>query len=391
MFRFYTAGESHGPCLMAFLEGLPSGLPVDPGDINQELHRRQLGYGRGGRMKIETDRIEILSGVRHGRTLGSPIALRIENKDWPTWKEVMAAEPVATIKSPRTLTRPRPGHADLAGALKYHAVDMRDILERASARETAARVAVGALAKRFLRAFDIEVYSHVVAIGSVSVIGESIEDLSPADLRARAEGSDVRCVDPEKATAMRAAIDRAKETGDTVGGVVEIVATGVPPGLGSHTQWDRKLDGRMAQALMSVQAVKGVEIGDGVSAAGQWGSQVHDEIFYDPERRAFYRKTNRAGGLEGGITNGSDLRLRAFIKPISTLRRPLQSVDFITKESSLAAFERSDICMVPAAGVVGEAMAALVLAEAMLEKFGGDSIGETRRNVKGYMAALTEL
>ncbi|MBI1746832.1 MAG: chorismate synthase [Acidobacteria bacterium] len=390
MFRFYTAGESHGQCLVAIVEGLPGGMAVDQSAINHEMRRRQLGYGRGARMKIESDVVEILSGVRDGRSLGSPMALRIENKDWENWQGIMAVERNETVQNLRAVTRPRPGHADLAGALKYHTHDMRDILERASARETAARVAVGALAKLFLREFGIEVYSHVIAIGPVAVSDDQMASLSLIELQARAEGSIVRCADPQKSAAMKDVIDQAKANGDTVGGVFEVIAHGLPAGLGSHTQWDRKLDGRLAQALMSIPAIKAVAIGDGIGTAALPGSQVHDEIFYDSGQQAFYRNTNRAGGLEGGITNGCDLRLRGFVKPISTLRRALQSVDVISKAPSPAAFERSDICVVPAAGVVGEAMVSLVLTEAMLEKFGGDSIAETRRNADAYLATVRQ-
>jgi chorismate synthase len=386
MFRFNTAGESHGRALVAVVEGLPAGLAVDAEEINRELERRQRGYGRGGRMKIERDRAEILSGVRHGLTLGSPVALTIENKDWKNWSDVMAAEPreMAAEKS-RRVKRPRPGHADLAGGLKFGARDLRDILERASARETAARVACGALAKQLLAVFGIEIRSHVVQLGGLpaqplKVGWESIAAI-PDD-------APLRCADPEAQSAMVALIDEKRREGDTLGGVFEVVARGVVAGLGSHTSWDAKLDGRLARSLMSIPAVKAVSIGAGVEAATLPGSSVHDEIDYDAEGRAFTRPTNRAGGLEGGITNGEELRVRGFLKPISTLRRPLRSVDIDTKGEEQAAFERSDVTAVPAAGVIGEAMLALVIAEAMREKFGGDHIAEMQRNFEAYREQL---
>jgi chorismate synthase len=386
MFRFTTAGESHGRALVAVVEGLPAGLVVDVELINRELERRQWGYGRGGRMKIERDRAEILSGVRHGRTLGSPVALLIENKDWANWTDVMATEarelaPDAT----RRVKRPRPGHADLAGGLKFGARDLRDVLERASARETAARVACGALAKQLLAVFDVEMRSHVVQLGGVP---ERPLDIDWAEIANIPADAPLRCADADAQTRMCALIDEARRAGDTLGGIFEVVARNVVAGLGAHTAWDTKLDGRLAQSLMSIPAVKAVSIGAGVEAVGLPGSQVHDEIAYDDAAHAFTRPTNRAGGLEGGITNGAELRVRGFLKPISTLRKPLRSVDIDTKQEEAAAFERSDVTAVPAAGVIGEAMVALVLAQAMREKFGGDSLAEMRRNFDGYCEQL---
>ena len=386
MLRFTTAGESHGRALVAILEGLPAGLPVAVESINRELERRQWGYGRGGRMKIERDHADILSGVRHGHTLGSPVALLIENKDWANWTDVMAAEArdVAPDKA-RRVKRPRPGHADLAGGQKFGARDLRDVLERASARETAARTACGALAKQLLAAFDVEIRSHVIQLGGVP---ERPLEVSWAEIAAIADDAPLRCADPQAQARMVALIDETKRAGDTLGGVFEVVARNVVAGLGAHTSWDTKLDGRLAQALMSIPAVKAVSVGAGVEAVALPGSQVHDEIFYDDAARAYVRPTNRAGGLEGGITNGAELRVRGFLKPISTLRKPLRSVDIDTKQAEAAAFERSDVTAVPAAGVIGEAMVALVLAQAMREKFGGDSLTEMRRNFDGYREQL---
>jgi chorismate synthase len=388
MFRFNTAGESHGRALVAVVEGLPAGLRVDAEAIDRELERRQWGYGRGGRMKIERDRAQILSGIRHGLTLGSPVALLIENKDWANWSDVMAAEPreLPDEKS-RRVRRPRPGHADLAGGLKYGARDLRDILERASARETAARVACGALARLLLAEFGVELRSHVVQLGGVPASPLAVEW---ANIDAVPEDAPLRCADAEVQKEMVALVDEAKRAGDTLGGVFEVVARGVVPGLGAHTSWDAKLDGRLAQALMSIPAVKAVAIGEGVGAAALPGSRVHDEIEYDDEARAFRRPTNRAGGLEGGITNGEELRARGYLKPISTLRKPLRSVDLDTKQGESAAFERSDVTAVPAAGVIGEAMVALTLAAAMREKFGGDHLTEMRRNFDAYREQLRE-
>jgi chorismate synthase len=389
MFRFTTAGESHGRALVAIVEGLPAGVPVEAGLINRELERRQWGYGRGGRMKIEQDRAEILSGVRHGLTLGSPVALMIENKDWKNWTEVMSAEAQGEIAPERSrrVKRPRPGHADLAGGLKYGARDLRDVLERASARETAARVACGALAKQLLAAFGVEILSHVVALGGVPAAPLRLQW---DEIAAIPEDAPLRCGDADAQARMVALVDEKRCEGDTLGGVFEVVARGVVAGLGAHTSWGEKLDGQLAQGLMSIPAVKAVAVGAGVEASALAGSAVHDEIDYDREARAFTRPTNRAGGLEGGITNGEELRVQGFLKPISTLRRALRSVDIDTKEEEAAAFERSDVTAVPAAGVIGEAMVALVLARAMREKFGGDSLSEMRRNFDGYRAQLRD-
>ncbi len=386
MFRFTTAGESHGRALIAIVEGVPAGLTIDGEAINRELERRQWGYGRGGRMKIERDRAEILSGVRHGKSLGSPVALLIENKDWANWMEVMSVESLdAPPEKSRRVSRPRPGHADLAGGQKYGARDLRDILERASARETAARVACGALAKQLLAAFNVEIRSHVVQLGGVpdaplEVEWEKIRDIP--------EDAPLRCADAETQARMVTLVDEKKREGDTLGGVFEVVARGLVAGLGSHTSWEDKLDGQLARSVMSIPAVKAVSLGAGVEAASLPGSRVHDEIAYDEASRKFSRPSNRAGGLEGGITNGEELRVRGFLKPISTLRRPLRSVDIDTKQEEAAAFERSDVTAVPAAGVIGEAMVALTLARAMREKFGGDSIAEMRRNFDGYLEQL---
>jgi chorismate synthase len=389
MLRFETAGESHGECLVATLTGLPAGIPISIAEINRELWRRQQGYGRGGRMKIEADRARIAAGVRHSVTIGSPVAVIIENRDWANWTEALPVEAAPdSEEKKKAVTRPRPGHADLAGALKYGFHDARYVLERASARETAARVALGAIAKAFLRQFGIEVLSHVIAVGPVRVerpvAWEEIAALS------RREEVLLGCVDAEAEARMKEVVDQALRTGDTVGGVFEVVAHGVPPGLGAHITWDARLDGRLAQAMVSIQAVKGVEIGRAEEGAASFGSHVQDTIHYDAGARRFTRGSNRAGGLEGGITNGQDVVVRGFLKPISTLRRPLESVDFVTREPSLAAYERSDVCVAPAAGVAGEAMAALVLAQAFLEKFGGDSLGETRRNFDGYIEQVRQ-
>lgn len=386
MLRFTTAGESHGRALVAIVEGLPAGLPVDQELIDRELRRRQLGYGRGGRMKIEKDHAEILSGVRHGLTLGSPLALMIENKDWSNWTDVMAVDPrdIAPEKS-RRLKRPRPGHADLAGGLKYDARDLRNILERASARETAARVACGALAKQLLAVFAIEVRSHVIQLGGIP---EMPLELSWAEIAAVPDDAPLHCADSEAQQKMIELIDHKRGEGDTLGGIFEVAARGVVPGLGSHTSWNMKLDGRLAQAVMSIPAVKAVAIGAGAEASSLPGSEVHDEIAYNAETKEFIRETNRAGGLEGGITNGEEIRVRGHLKPLSTLRRALRSVDIDTKEAESAGFERTDTTAVPAAGVIGESMVALVLAEAMREKFGGDSLGEMKRNFEGYREQL---
>ena len=389
MLKFYTAGESHGQALLAFVSGLPASLPVDLSFINHELHRRQLGYGRGGRQKIEKDRADIFAGVRHGQTIGAPIALRIENRDWANWEKILPVEATAeSAGKERKLLAPRPGHADLAGSQKFNFHDARYVLERASARETAARVAAGAFAKLLLREFGTEIASHTIQVGHVrlerAATWEEIQAVS-ADL-----DSPLRCVDAVTQEKMKAEVDAALKAGNTVGGIFEIVAHNVPVGLGSHAQWDEKLDGRLAQALMSVQAVKAVEIGAGVAAAGSYGSEVQDEIFYEKAARRFRRSTNRAGGLEGGITNGEDVVIRGYLKPISTLRQALQTADMVTKEPVSAAYERSDWCVVPAGAVAGEAMIALVLADAFLQKFGGDSLSEMRRNFDNYVRQIED-
>ncbi len=367
------------------LAGLPAGLQIDFEYVNRELKRRQGGYGRGGRMKIEADTAQFLAGVRHGQTIGSPIAILISNRDWENWKDAMAVEdrPESRAKH-KPVSAPRPGHADLAGCLKYNFREARYVLERASARETAARVAVGALAKLFLKCFGVEVASHVVALGNVKLADEEVPFEAVLALRDREEVM-LACVEPATEMRMKQEVDRATENRDTVGGTFEVIARGLPPGLGSCAQWDERLDGQLAQAVMSIQAVKAVEIGSGIAGAADVGSKVHDEIGYDRPTARFTRKTNRAGGLEGGITNGQDLVVRGYLKPISTLRRPLESVDLETKEPVKAAYERSDICVLPAGGVVGESMIALILARALLEKFGGDSMAETRRNYDAYL------
>ncbi len=399
--KLITAGESHGKALVGIIEKIPSGLAVAAADIDRELKRRQLGYGRGGRMKIEMDRAQIISGVRWGKTLGSPIALLIENKDWKNWLEGMSVESLHE-GSIAPVTRPRPGHADLGGALKFNQRDIRNVLERSSARETAIKVALGAIAKKFLSAFSIDIGSYVTQIGSVSIsdmVLKEFRDAFPANsFPEKIDASPVRCPDEETARAMMALIDKAAQTGDTLGGRFEVLATGLPVGLGSHIQWDRRLDGILAQAFMGIQAVKGVEIGDGFTYADKFGSEVMDEIFYKadgvPKKSAdlsgcmdigFFRRTNHAGGIEGGITNGMPVIIKAVMKPIPTLRKPLRSVDIMTKEPFEAAYERSDTCAVPAAAVIGEAMAALVIADALLEKFGGDSLDETKRNYDSYV------
>jgi len=440
-FKFTTAGESHGKALVAVVEGLPAGLSIDIAAINHELWRRQQGYGRGGRMKIETDEVQVLSGVRHGKALGSPVALMIENRDFVHWTDVMSAEPIETEpKNPRLVTRPRPGHADLAGGQKFGARDLRNILERSSARETTSRVAAGAIAKQLLAEFGIEIRSHVVKLGNIP---ETPLEKTWNEICAIADDSPLNCADAKAQSAMIELIDTTKENGDTLGGIFEVVARGVVTGLGSSFSWDEKLDGRIAQAFMSIHAVKAVEIGSGVENASRPGSEVHDEIFVNAERgvrdaeasnaqretrnaeseepapdistprfpnsressshtnsafrvphsalgSAFTRRTNRAGGLEGGITNGEELRVRGYLKPISTLKKPLRSVDINSKEASEAAYERSDVTVVPAAGVIGEAMLAIVIANAMREKFGGDSIDEMKRNAENYLKHLAE-
>ena len=390
MLRFLTAGESHGRALVVVVEGVPAGLEVAADDITGELARRRLGYGRGPRMRFEQDDLTLVGGVRHGRTLGSPIAIEIANTEWERnpdkWGKELSPH-AADGPTTAPLTQPRPGHADLAGMQKYGFTDARDVLERASARETAARVACGALAKQLLAAFDAEIRSHVIQLGGVPDTPLTVDWDA---INAIPDDAPLRCADVESQQRMVELIDETKRAGDTLGGIFEVVAHGLVPGLGSHTSWDSKLDGRLAQAVMSIPAVKAVALGAGVEATGLPGSQVHDEIFYDNQLQEFVRHTNRAGGLEGGVTNGAELRVRGFLKPISTLRRPLRSVDIDTKEEEAAAFERSDVTAVPAAGVIGEGMIALVLADAMVEKFGGDSLGEMRRNFDGYWRQLHE-
>ena len=392
MLRWITAGESHGPAIVAVLDGMPSGVEVTTAVVARDLVRRRLGYGRGARMSFEADELELTGGVRHGRTMGGPVAVRIGNTEWPKWQTVMAADPVpadvlASQARNAPLTRPRPGHADLAGMQKYDVDDARLVLERASARETAARVALGAVARAFLRqALGVEVLSHVVSIGSVTAPAGVIP--RPDD-RDRVDASPVRCADKAAEADMIAEIDATRRAGDTLGGVVEVVAYGLPPGLGSHAQGDRRLDARLAAALMSIQAIKGVEMGDGFELARSRGSQAHDEIVRDRDG-AIRRVTGRSGGTEGGMTTGELLRVRAAMKPISTVPRALSTVDTATGESAVAINQRSDVCAVPAAGVVAEAMVALVLAQAALEKFGGDSLAETRRNAEAYLARLRE-
>lgn len=389
MLRWLTAGESHGPSLTAVLDGLPAGIEITSAEIGRDLARRRLGYGRGARMAFEQDVVTVTGGVRHGVTLGSPVAIIVGNSEWPKWETVMAADPVdpellAAQARNAPLTRPRPGHADLAGMQKYGHTDARPILERASARETAARVAVGAVAKALLKqGLGIEIVSHVVELGSVAAKPGLVPVPGDAD---RIDADPLRCLDPEASAAMVAEVDAAKKDADTLGGIVEVLAYGVPPGLGSHTQWDRKLDARLATALMSIQAIKGVEIGDAWTQARSRGSVAHDEIYPGPD--GVTRATDRAGGLEGGITNGQPLRVRAAMKPISSLNRALSTVDVTTGEPATAINQRSDVCAVPAAAVVAEAMVALVLAEAAVEKFGGDSVAEIRRNLAGYLDNL---
>lgn len=381
--RFLTAGESHGPALTVILEGLPAGLVVSTDRVNARLKKRQGGYGRGPRMLIESDVIEWSSGLRFGQTTGAPLSFRILNRDWENWKETLAHE--GAPAPDRTVERPRPGHADLAGGIKYDRKDLRDVLERASARETASRVAVGAICSEMLATLGIAVLGHVRSIGCVE---------GPAMVRGLAhalevvEASDLRCLDPEAEAKMRAEIERATEAKDTLGGTIEIVAEGLMPGLGTHIQWDKRLDGLLAQAIMSIPAVKGVEIGLGFDAARMRGSEVHDPILYDEALKLFVRSSNRAGGIEAGMSNGESLVVRAALKPLSTLRDPLPSIDVRTKESAPASIERSDVCVVPSASIVGEAMVAIVLARAVLEKFGSDSIQELMRNVAGYRAQI---
>ncbi|MFC4857456.1 chorismate synthase [Actinophytocola glycyrrhizae] len=391
MLRWITAGESHGPALVAVLEGMVAGVEVTTTDLNKQLARRRLGFGRSPRMGFETDRVDFLGGVRHGLTQGGPVAVRIDNAEWPKWEKVMSADPVAAdelagLARNEPLTRPRPGHADLAGMQKFGFDDARPVLERASARETAARTVLGTVARQFLRQLlGVEIISHVVSIGGADAPEGPLP--GPGDLDAIDE-SPVRAFDPAGTEAMVAEIEAVKEAGDTVGGVIEVIAYGLPPGLGSHVHWDRRLDARLAAALMGVQAMKGVEIGDGFTTARRWGSKAHDEM--DSAHPGVTRRTNRAGGLEGGITNGEPLRARVAMKPISTVPRALSTIDTATGEPAVAIHQRSDVCAVPRAGVVLESVVGLVLAEAALEKFGGDSIAETRRNADSYLKALQE-
>ncbi len=381
MLRYLNGGESHGKYLVAVLEGVPAGLPLTPDMINHDLARRQKGYGRGGRMRVEEDRVEFACGVRKGQTIGNPIGLLIANKDWENWKDVMAVEP-GPVPPEKVVTRPRPGHADLVGAIKYGHRDVRNVLEKASARETAIRVAIGGVAKALLSHFGMRVISYTVEIGGIAA--KRCDD--PVEAYERAEASDVRSPDPEAGAKMVEQIRTAKHRGDTLGGVFEVIVTNPPIGLGSYAQWDRRLSARLAMAAMSIQAMKGVEIGMGFEAARRFGSEVHDEIYYDHTRREFVRKTNNAGGLEGGITNGQPIVIRVAMKPISTLYSPKKSVDIVTKEPFDATVERSDICTVPAAGVVGEAVVAFEMANALIEKFGGDSLEEMKRNFAAYQA-----
>ena len=390
MLRVLTAGESHGPELVAFMEGLPAGVPISRAAIQQDLARRKLGYGRGSRMKFEEDELTISAGVRHGLSIGSPIALRVGNTEWPKWTEVMSAEPVEFTDRSRgrgaALTRPRPGHADLVGMQKYGFDEARPILERASARETAARVALGAIARSFLGELGIRLVSHTLSIGPVRVPdGAALP--TPDDVDAL-DADPLRCFDAATSAAMVAEVDDAKKDGDTLGGIVEVLAYGVPPGLGSHVQWDRRLDGRLAQALMSIQAIKGVEVGDGFETTRRRGSAAHDELF--AADGGITRASDRAGGTEGGMSTGTVLRVRAGMKPIATVPHALRTIDVSTGEAATAHPQRSDVCAVPAAGVVAEAMVAIVLAEAVLEKFGGDALVETRRNLESYLAAIPE-
>jgi chorismate synthase len=391
MLRITTAGESHGPALVSILEGMVAGLPLLAADVDVELARRQQGYGRGRRMKIESDHIEFLSGVRAGQTLGSPIAMTIQNRDWKNWQEIMDPAPrEGDSDRKRVVTRPRPGHVDLSGMLKYDRDDARDVLERASARETTARVAAGAICRKFLREFDITIGSHIIHLGGVDAKRPA---KLPGDLNAAADQSQLRTLDADAEKEMITRIDAAKAEGNTLGGIAEIICDGVPVGLGSHISWSRKLDGRLAAALMSIPAVKAVEIGLGVEAAKRKGSDVHDEI--DPDEKnvkagRVRRRTNRAGGLEGGITNGEQIVLHVSMKPISTLMRPLGTVEMKTREPAQAVAERSDVTAVPAMGVIAEAMTAFIVAQAFLEKFGGDSLAETQRNYSGYIAALSD-
>jgi len=391
VFRFLTSGESHGKCLTAIIEGIPAGIPLEPEKIDKQLARRQQGYGRGDRMKIEQDKVEINSGVRHGVTTGAPICLEIENKDWQNWQVAMSSKTVdvnnpsiSEIISQKKITHVRPGHADLAGALKYNHQDIRNVLERSSARETAARVAVGALASTILSNFNIEIFSHVLRIGSITVDIESL----PANyniIREFAEKSEVKCADYGASIAMKKAIDQAKEEGDSLGGVFEVIALNVPVGLGSYVHWDKRLDGLIAQAMMSIPAIKTVSLGLGKASSEMPGSKLHDEIFpKNNDSKEYQRKTNHSGGIEGGISNGNPIIVKAAMKPIPTLKKPLRSINLENGEEHIAHYERSDVCAVPAAGVVGEAMLAIILLQTFLEKFGGDSLEEMKANYSNY-------
>lgn len=383
--RYLTAGESHGQGMTAILEGMPAGLAIEKSAIDTQLKRRQGGYGRGGRMKIESDEVQITAGVRHGKTLGSPIALWIENKDHRAWSDEMSSEALENFISKKALTHPRPGHADLNGGLKYNHRDLRNVLERASARETTARVAVGAICRKLMSEFGIHVTAHVITIGG---IGLSDQRPDFATIQSKQENDPCRCIDAKLSKQMCRVIDEAKKNGDTVGGVFEVIFTGLPVGLGSHVHWDRKLDARMAATMLSIQAVKGVEFGLGFGVAKVFGSQVHDGIFYDKKKKAFLRRRNNAGGLEGGMTTGMELIVRGVMKPISTLYKPLESVNIDTKESYQASVERSDTCAVPAAAVIAENVLCLDVAHALIEKFGGDSVAEMKRNFQGYREQL---
>ncbi len=398
MLRYFTAGESHGPCLTTIIEGVPAGFPINVEKINHDLWRRQQGYGRGGRMLIEKDEVQIRSGIRWGETLGSPVALGIENRDWKNWTKKMSPFPEDRDET-ISVTKPRPGHADLSGIFKYDHSDIRNILERASARETVARTAVGSFCKQLLDPFGIKVGAYIRSLGDVEAKSDG---LTYEEIFERAEKSPVRVADREAEEKMIALIDECKKRGDTLGGIFEVVATGLPPGLGSHAQWDRKLDAHLAQALMSIQAIKGIEIGMGFEVARRRGSEVHDEIFFDPQRMVsegtprivptgFYRGRNNSGGTEGGMSNGSPLIVRAAMKPLSTLMSPLQSVDLRSKQQADASVERSDVCSAPAAAVVGEAVVAFELAAAFLEKFGGDSLREITRNCEGYLTQIKNI
>jgi chorismate synthase len=395
MLRYFTAGESHGPCLTMIIDGVPAGFPVDVGKINHDLWRRQQGYGRGGRMLIERDEVQIRSGIRWGETLGSPVSFGIENRDWKNWTKKMSAAP-EDRDDKIAVTKPRPGHADLDGVLKYDRSDIRDILERASARDTVSRTAVGSFCKQLLSPFGIRVMGYIRSIGNIT---SNLDGLSYEETYARSEDSPVRTADSAAEEKMIGLIEECKKEGNTLGGIFEVVALGLPPGLGTHTQWDRKLDGRLAQGLMSIQAIKGVEIGLGFEMARRRGSQVHDEIFFDPAKMVsegtprivptgFYRGSNNSGGTEGGMSNGAPLVARVAMKPISTLMSPLQSVDLRSKQQTDASVERSDVCAAPAAAVVGESVVAFELANAFLEKFGGDSLREIRRNYESYLEQI---